>query len=185
MEMLIVIAIFSTVGSAITYAISYFYKANGYLLQETGAIDSARRGLATAFTTIREASYGDDGSYPLQSAATSSITFFADVDNDGSVEKIRLYVLDRTFYKTMTESAGNPPSYAGRTPATTTIATYVVATTSPIFRYYDSTGAELSSPVDVSQVESVSTALMVDLNPFRAPDVVTLREAATLRNLRQ
>jgi prepilin-type N-terminal cleavage/methylation domain-containing protein len=186
-EMLVVIGITGTVGMALTTLIVNFYKTNGYLLQEASAIDSAHRGLEISFTNLRQASYGDDGSYPILSAATSSITFFSDIDGDGSVEKIRLYLLQGTFYRGVTDSTSSPPVYTGQKEATTTIATYVRnATPTPLFRYFDINNTELSTTtaVDVSKITSVSTSVMVDLNPLRAPDILTLQETATLRNLR-
>lgn len=185
-EMLVVIFITGVAGIALTSMIANFYKDNGYLLQEASAVDSAHRGLETSFVDLREASYGDDGSYPIQSAGTSSITFFSDIDNDGSVEKIRLYLLNSTLYRGVTDSTSTPPTYAGQPEKTSIIASYVRnGSTTPVFRYYDSSGTLISSStIDVSQVSSVSTAVMVDLNPFRAPDVLTLTAEATLRNLR-
>lgn len=185
-ETVVVIAIFSLVSVALTTMITYFYRSNAYVFQQTGAIDSASRGLSYSFKNLREASYGDDGSFPLESAATSSIVFYSDVDNDGPVERVRVYALKGTLYRVVTNSAGSPPSYTGQAPATTTIATSIVnATSTPIFRYYDAEGVELSSPADTSKVVTVMTHLTVDLNPSRAPDIFTLRASATLRNLRQ
>ena len=185
-EMLIVITITGFVGLALTTMIVSFYRNNAYLIQATSAIDSAHRGLKTSFIDLREASYGDDGSYPLLSVATSSITFFSDVDGDGSVEKIHLYLQEGVFYRGITDSTSTPPTYVGQREATTTIATYVRNSSStPLFRYFDDNGTELaSSTIPIASIRSISTAVMVDLNPLRAPDILTLQETATLRNLR-
>lgn len=184
-ETVVSVAIIGVVGVAVMSLITYFYKSNAYVFQQTGAVDSAHRGLDYTFKNLREASYGDDGSFPVQAAATSSITFYSDVDNDGPVERVRVYLLGNTLYRTVVNSAGNPPSYAGQSQSTTTIATYVTnGTSTPIFKYYDANGAQLAAPVDVSKVASVATELSVDLNPSRAPDIFVLRASATLRNLR-
>ena len=185
-EMIVVIFITGLVGVAINTMIVTFYKQNAYLIQETSAIDSAHRGLTTSFVDLREASYGDDGSYPLQSVGTSSITFFSDIDGNGSVDKIHLYLQDGTLYRGVTLSTSSPPTYVGQAEATTTIATYVRnSSTTPLFRYYDDNGVELSSTtIPLALVRSIATSVMVDLNPLRAPDVLILQETATLRNLR-
>ncbi|MDB5195123.1 MAG: hypothetical protein JWO84_307 [Parcubacteria group bacterium] len=186
-EVIVLIAVTGLLGLTINTLIVNFYRSNAYLIQETSAIDSAHRGLRVSFEDLREASYGDDGSYPIKSAATSTITFFSDVDNDGSVERIRLYLTNGTLYRGVTDSISAPPSYTGQPEATTTIATYVRnSSTTPLFRYYDSDGSELSTTtaIDISQIASVSTTVLVDINPFRAPDILTLTETATLRNLR-
>lgn len=185
-EMIVVIFITGVVGIALNSMISNFYKTNAFLLEQTKAIDNAHRGVNTSFIDLREASYGDDGSYPIQTVSTSSITFYSDVDNDGIVERIRLYLLNGSFYRGVTDSTSTPPTYVGQPEATTTIANYVRnGTTTPIFRYYDTNGFELSSStIPIAAISSISISLSIDLNPLRAPDILILRETATLRNIR-
>jgi len=182
--MLVVITMITMVGFAIQYAIQYFYRANTYVLHGTAAINSARNGITTMASNVREATYGDDGAYPLSSAATSTITFFADVDKDGGVEKVRIYMIGNTLYRGVTNAAGNPPSYAGQAQATTTLATYVAnGTSTPLFRYFNENGAELTGTINIAQIASIMMTLMVDINPSRAPDIYTLTESATIRNV--
>jgi type II secretory pathway pseudopilin PulG len=185
-EAIVVVAITAIVGGTLLSTIRNFYRANTYVFEATTSVDSARRGLATTLSALREASYADDGNYPIATAATSSITFYSDIDSDGGIERVRVYTINGTLYRTIINASGNPPSYTGQTTSTTTIATYVRNTGSvPIFTYYNSSGVQLSttSPT-LSQIASVSTTLMVDLNPNRAPNVLTLTGSATLRNLR-
>jgi hypothetical protein len=186
-EVIVVISVTVLMGITMNSLIVNFYRDNAYLLQQTSAIDNAHRGLRISFEDLREASYGDDGSYPIQSAGTSSITFYSDIDGDGSVEKIRLYLSGTTFYRGVTDSTSSPPTYVGQKEATTTIAQYVRNSSStPLFKYYNQDGNLISSStIDVSQVAAVTTSVLVDLNPLRAPDILTLQETATLRNLRQ
>ncbi len=184
-ETLVVMAILSVVGLTLSSMIIYFYRSNAFLLEQTSAIDSAQRGLSHAFESMREASYGEDGSYPLIAAATSTVTFYSDIDVDATVERVRLYVQNGSLYQGITNSAGNPPTYAGQTEAVSTIATYVKnATSTPVFRYFDTDGTELTGTISVGRISSVRIRLDVDLNPQRAPNILTLEESATLRNLR-
>lgn len=184
-EMLVVIAIVTSAGIALSGAIQYFYRSNAFLLEQNAALDNARRGVREAVVAIREASYGDDGSYPIASAATSSITFYSDFDRDDSVEKERYVLMNGTLYRVVTNSGGAPATYAGQPMSTSTVAAYVVNGTTPLFTYHDAAGNQLSATsTDVSSIASVTITLMVDLNPNRAPNVFMLSEAATLRNLR-
>ena len=155
------------------------------MLQGTAAVNSARTGVTTFASNIREATYGDDGAYPLAAAATSSVTFHADVDKDGGVERVRVYLIGSTLYRVVQNAAGNPASYVGQAYATSTIATYVTnGTSTPLFRYFDESGAELSGTTSLANVRSIQTTLKVDINPNRAPDIFTLTQTAMLRNLR-
>ena len=184
-EVLVVVAIMGTAGLALSSAIQYFYRSNAFLLEQTAALDNARRGVREAVVAIREASYGDDGSYPIEAAATSSLTFYSDFDKDNSVEKERYTLINGTLYRVVTNSGGSPPGYAGQPVSTSTIAAYVSNGTVPIFTYFDSSGTQLSATsTDESAIASVTITLMVDLNPARAPNIFTLSEMATLRNLR-
>lgn len=186
-ETLVVIAIVTVVSIAITTAIRYFYQSNAFLLEQTAALDSARRGVLDTVHAIREASYGNDGSYPIAAAATSTITFYSDVKNVGSVAKIRYYLQGTTLYRGVTSSAGSPPSYAGQPETVSTIATYVRNPgTAPVFTYFDVNGLQLSTTTspNVAQISSVGINMQIDLNPNRAPNIFTLTESATLRNLR-
>lgn len=183
-ETLTVIAIVGTAGIALTSALVDFYRQNAYLFESTTALENARRALTTSLEDLRESSYGEDGAFPLVSAATSTITFHADIDQDGPVERVRFFVSNGTFYRTITNAAGNPPSYTGQAATSTVIAYVRNATSTPLFRYYSASGTELTAPVDVSEVSQVRVRVDIDLNPQRAPEIFTLTGSATLRNLR-
>ena len=184
LEMIIVIAIVGIVGTALSYMIQYFYRTNDYVLQEEQAVASGRQGLTVAMKNLREASYGDDGSYPIGTAATSSLLFYANVNNSTDVEEVSYYLSKGTLYRGVIIATGTPPSYVGQPQATSTIAAYIANSTStPIFQYYDNTGALLTSPVNVSAIASISTTLKIDVDPTRAPTTYTLIGTATLRNL--
>jgi hypothetical protein len=134
---------------------------------------------------LRQASYGSDGSYPIGNAATSTITFYSNTDTDSAIERVTYSVINGVFYKVIVQPAGNPPSYTGAI-STSTLSTPVVnATSTPIFRYFDNTGAELLPPVNVGRIASVQTTIIIDADVNRAPVAFTLSGAATLRNLRE
>ncbi len=186
-ETLTVVAIIGTVSGALMWAIVYLYRGNAYVFEAEAAVENARRGLSVSLEHIREASYADDGAYPLGTLATSSMIFYSDIDEDGGIERVRIYAIGDTLYREVTNAAGNPPSYTGQTPSTTTIAVYLRNTaTTPLFVYYNDTGtmfATTSAPT-LADVRSVGITILTDLNPNRAPNVVTLTGAATLRNIR-
>ncbi|MDB5189955.1 MAG: Type pilus pilin [Parcubacteria group bacterium] len=185
-ELLTVISITSVVLLALTSVIRSFYINNAYLLERTESLSSAQRGVSDSIKTIREASYGDDGSYPIAAAGTSTITVYANIDSDSAVEKVKYYLSGTNFYRVIYQATGSPPVYSSTPVSTTTIATYARnASSTPLFTYYDTNGVQLSttSPV-LASISSVQVSLLVDLNPNRAPNVFTLTESATLRNIK-
>ncbi len=185
-EAMVVVGITAAVSASLLSMIRYFYINNAYVVEATTAVENSRRGLATSLGYLREASYGDDGSYPVASAATSSVTFYSDTDSDGAIEKVKIWAYQNTLYTVITNSTGNPPSYTGGSTATTSIVSYLRnATSTPIFKYYDSSGTQLSSTsTPVSSIATLTMTVQIDLNPNRAPQIFTLFGSATLRNLR-
>ncbi|HUY62262.1 MAG TPA: type II secretion system protein [Candidatus Paceibacterota bacterium] len=183
-ETLVTIALTTIVMVALTFLIQYFYQTNAYALEETQAIDSARLSIEHTVADLREASYGADGSYPIAAAATSTVTFYADVDADGTVEKVRYYLSGSTLYRGATEPATSSPSYAGQPEATTLVVDNIRnGTSTPLFTYFGANGTQLAEPVDAGQVASVRIDIRTDINPNRAPAIYTLVGGATLRNL--
>lgn len=184
-ETVVVIAatalVFVTLGSLI----SYFYKTNSYTIEQSTAVEQARRGVEDAMLYLREASYGSDGSYPIKSVATTTVVFYANTNTDSVIERVAYTLINKTLYRTVATPTGNPPSYTNATIATSTIATPVAnGTSTPIFRYFNSAGIELSSPVDISKIASIRTTVVIDVNVNRSPVAFTLSGGATLRNLR-
>jgi type II secretory pathway pseudopilin PulG len=187
-EMIVYLSIFSIIIMAITYSVASFYRYNAYGLEQSQAVDSARRGIDPTINNIREATYSDEGAYPIISASANSFSFYSDVDRDNSIEKVRLFLdsSTNTFKKGLTDSAGDPPTYDSQPETLFTLADNVrnIEQSVDIFKYYDNTGAEVLNLSNVSSIAFVSMSVVVNVNPARAPNDFTLRASAALRNLK-
>lgn len=184
-ETLVAIGIFSIIMISITNSIIFFYRANTSSLEQAYQIDSARRGLRFLVKDLREATYGDNGGYPIAHMASTSLTFYADTDKDTIIERIH-YSLDGTnLYRNVLDSSGTPPTYSGGG-ATSTVSSYVRNAEEgvPLFRYYDAEGNEITNFIEVDEVRLVTVSIVVNILPIRAPEEFTLRSSATPRNLR-
>lgn len=184
-ETVVTVALTGVVTVALGFLIQYFYKTNAFVLEQSRAVESARRSVENAMADLREASYGADGSYPISAAATSSVMFYADISGDSAVEKVRYYLSGAVLYRGVTEPS-SASSYAGQ-PETTTLVVDNIrnsAFLTDLFSYYNQNGEQLVAPVNLSQVASVKTTVLADVNPNRAPNVYTLRGSATIRNLK-
>ena len=91
-ETLMVIVVFGLVWGAISAFIWMIYKTYGFTWQQAVAIDEARKGIETMVKEIREARFGDDGSYPIEKAADKEFIFYSDIDQDGDTERVRYYL---------------------------------------------------------------------------------------------
>ncbi|MBI4065976.1 hypothetical protein HY412_02175 [Candidatus Kaiserbacteria bacterium] len=184
-ETVVIIAVTSLVFITLGVLLSYFYKTNSYALEQSTAVGQARKGVEDAMLYLREASYGNDGAYPIKNVATSSITFYANTNNDAVIERVTYVLTNKTFYRAIATPTGNPPSYANAVTATSTMASPVTnGASTPVFRYFDKNGAELPEPVDISEISSVRTTVVIDVNVNRTPVAFTLSGGATLRNLK-
>ena len=185
METVMVIAFLAGVGIALSYSIYTFYRQNSYVFESVSALDKARFSVNAALKSLREASFGEDGAYPIAAAGTSTITFHAEVDGDYPVEKVKIWKVGTTLYRVVQNSGSNPPTYTGQAYSTSTLATNIYNSTStPIFRYYRGDGTEVLAPFDLNAIASVSVRADVDINPQRAPEIFSLFGTVTIRNLK-
>lgn len=150
----------------------------------------AERVVKTLAAEIRSMSPASNGSYPIESAATSSLVFYNDIDNDGSRERIR-YFLDSAnfrFRKGVVKPTGSPLTYNLGNETLTTLVSNVRATTSPIFEYYDEsfagTTTALTLPIDILRVRLIKATLTFDVDPNKSPVPVTITTYAMIRNLK-
>ncbi len=184
-EVIVVLAIFSLTAVALTNSVLFFYKTNAATLEQAAQVREAGRGMERMIHELREASYGDEGSYPVASFASSSVTFYADVDQDGETERVRYELWGTSMRRGVLSPSGNPLDYAGAA-ATTTIAEYVrnFSENTPVFRYWDAAGAEITDAADIGSIVSVSVNLIIDVTLSKDPAKFSLRSSATLRNVR-
>ncbi len=184
-EMLVAISIIAVITVVIAQSVIAFYRSNRVAFEESYQIRSAERGVQVLVRDLREATYGDNGAYPLAAIASSSITFYADVDRTSPVEQIHYEVSGTRLTRTVVSSAGVPPVYNGAI-STSTVSDYVrnFDDNASMFRYYDAEGVEVVSNADIADVVSVSVTVIVDITPIHSPGEFTLKSGATIRNLR-
>lgn len=185
METVVTITLMSMVLLALSSAIIFFYRTNASILEQAGAITSARRGIENAMKDLREATVAEDGSFPIVSAGPNSITFYADVDQDNSVERVRYDFTDEVLSRYTLQTSGNPPIYSGS--ETVEIISENVRNAlfgENVFTYFDIDGNELPESPSALDIKFVTATIIVNINPERAPEEFTLTSSATLRNLR-
>lgn len=185
LETLITLAIFALIMVSIVNSVLLFYRANRSSIEQAYQIESARKGVNLLVRDVREASYGEDGSYPLSAISSSSVTFYADTDRDSSVEKIRYQLSGVSLMRTVTDASGNPPTYTG-TGTTTAVSNFVRNNSQnvPIFQFFDASTTEITSASNIVRIISVTINLIINVTPSRDPGEFTLRSSATLRNVR-
>ncbi len=150
--------------------------------------------LKTMTKEIRSMESGSDGAYPIVSAATSSLTFFADVDSDGNKEKVRYYIgtttaTANTIYRGTIKPTGSPAVYNAVSEVRKILVTGVRnASTTPLFYYFDSmyagTSTPMTYPINTTSIRLVRVTITIDTDPNKAPVLRTFMTQAGLRNLK-
>ena len=91
-EMLVVICVFTLIWGVIAQSILMIYRTHGFAMDQSMAINEARRGVDLMAKEIREATDGENGAYPIELAADKEFVFYSDVDGDGRIERVRYYL---------------------------------------------------------------------------------------------
>lgn len=187
-EALVAIFVVTLVATAVGTFQKDVFALNRIFSSSLIAQDEARRALKTMSATVRSASPSSTGAYALAHVATSSLTFYSNVDGDPLKERIR-YFLDGTVLKRgVTKPSGNPLTY---NPADETIGELVhdvVNGTTPVFSYYDTTydgtTPALAEPIDIAVVRLAKITIVIDREPSAPPGPVTLTTQVSMRNLK-
>lgn len=91
-ETLIAIAIFALAMGAVSGLIVMGYRTHSFTMEQSQAINEARRGVETMIKEIREARVGDDGAYIIEKAEDYEFIFYSDIDKDEATERVRYFI---------------------------------------------------------------------------------------------
>lgn len=191
-ELLVALSIFTLGMAMVTLLFSKAWKTNSYVLEEGNAIASASRSLDATIKSIRKVKQADDGSYAIKSVGDFDLVVYLNDDKDVKTERVH-YFLDNNgnFKKGVTEPSGNPATYPAGDQTVTTVAQYVMNTSSqPVFTYYnnlfpiDTENNPLANP-QPSDVRLIGIHLWINIKPKTAPDNINMESFAELRNLNE
>lgn len=143
------------------------------------AVSSGRRSMETVSKEIRSANNSERGDYPIALASDQEFIFYSDVDYDGSYDRVRYYIVDRSLYKAVT-LPGPGRDYAGGETAVK-LADYVNNGGQEIFTYYDSNSNETT---DIDDIRMINIRLLFNVSPGMSPDDIIVETDVQLRNLK-
>lgn len=190
-ETIITISIFILSLMLLTGFIINIYRAYSYNFEQIQAINEARRGVDTMVREIREARYGDDGSYPIVEAGDFQFIFYSDIDRDSVTERVRYFLDGSDFKKGVIEPSGDPPKYFLADETIGVLSSNVRDTgLGPIFTYYngdwptDVVNNPLSTLTRLTETKLMHVYLKININPNRPPDDFELESDVQIRNLK-
>lgn len=189
-EMIIALAIGSLIAIAMGQFITSSYRTIRFAEEQHEAIASARRGVETMIKEIRSAKSGADGSFAIQAAEDYSFTFFADIDNDNAIEKVRYYLDGTNLKKGIIEPTTPPTIYPPANETVKILSPYVRNHDLPIFKYFngdypgDVINNPLPTPTRLLDTKLMQVTLLINVDESRAPNSFILESQTQLRNLK-
>jgi len=160
---------------------------------ETSSMDSMFRvrQVVNAFVReIRNSTYGVDGAYPINQANNTQVVFFSTAPkNNGTVSRIRYFVLNGILYKGITDPSGSPLKYNLATEKIATLLTNLSLGANPLFYYYDGnydgTTPPLAGPVNLTKIKFIEINITVLKQLIQnSTDTFNITAGAVFRNLK-
>ena len=188
MEVLFSIFILTLIGLAVSSFAKDIFSLNRITSDSLTAQDETRRALKTMSAEIRTASPSSLGAYALAQSATSSFTFYSNIDGDSFKERVRYFLDGTTLKKGVIKPIGTPLTYSPANEVISELIPGVANATTSIFSYYDKnydgTTQALIEPIDIATVRLVKITIVVDKDPQTPPGPMTLTTQISIRNLK-
>lgn len=163
------------------------FRQQGGMLSDA---DSARKLSFNIINELRKSERSSTGSYNIESVSSQQIVFFANLDADTLVERVRYFLQSGKLYKGIIKPTGNPLSYLSQNETVLEVQKNVANGVLPLFSYYDGnyngvSGNPLSLPVNPTQVKFVKISLMIfNIGGKAGTNTYTITASGALRNLK-
>lgn len=188
LEILIAISIVAVFLGVVVYFGFDITGFNSFITENIISQNELQLTLNSLVTEIRSMGPSSIGGYPLETATSSSLIFYSDIDQDGLFERVRYFLTGATLMKGVIKPAGSPLAYNLTDEKTTEAVHYVISDPSSIFKYYGFESVvgdpPLSFPINPALVRSIRAELTTDRDIQSQPGAVTFSVFATIRNLR-
>lgn len=189
MEVFITLGIFLLIMGAVAAFEANVFNNQRTISSSFKSAQDAQILLKTIIKEMRGMEPGANGAYALVTVSTSTVSFYGDQANDGTIEQITYYLASSTLYRGVIQPTGSPATYNSANQVSKVLVTSVRNTSStPVFQYFDTnytgTSSPLSSPVTPTSVRLIKINLTLDADTNRSPQPVTYSTQASLRNLK-
>lgn len=162
---------------------------NTTLSYDLMAQSEARHAFEEMSAGLRSASASSIGTYAIDSASSTAFIYYADVNRDGLMERIRYFKTKSTLKKGVIIPSGSPLTYnSANEKITELVHDLINDPANPIFSYYDSgydgTTAPLTYPINLLAIRLVKINFILDHNVSKPPPALTFTTQISLRNLK-
>lgn len=186
-EMVIAIGIYTILMLAVMTSVASLYRSNAYAIEQSGEVDSARRGVTQWNRDVKEMTTAEDGTWPIAIIEQHRLGYYSDTDQDDSVEYVEYILATTTITKYTYNPTGTPATYDLTSPdSEETLSEYVqnINQATSTFFYYDNNGAALASTSPLIDIRFIQMQVIVNIDPDRNPGEFMLRSSLAPRNLK-
>jgi len=187
-EILVSVSIFSAIIIFIGGFQSDVFSLNRIIQSGLQSQSEAKKIIRPFTNEVRSAAPSNLGAYPISVAGSTIFSFYTDVDSDGLREKVKYFLDNGEFKKSIISPTGQPLAYNQENEQIIKVVQDVV--NFDIFEYYDSTydgtasSSPLVQPVTTSDVRLIKITLVIDSDPNSPPAPVEVTTQVSIRNLK-
>jgi prepilin-type N-terminal cleavage/methylation domain-containing protein len=160
LEVLVVIAIAGAVIVVVGNVGTNIGSLNGLIENNLQSKSDVAQTLQIIASEIRGAGPSAAGAYPIVAAATSSFSFYSNINDNGIIDYVSYYLASSTIYRVLIAPTGTPATYPTSSQITfDMIDNVTLVSSTPLFSYFDTSyagsGSSMASPVAVASVRLV------------------------------
>lgn len=164
-EILVVMGIVVIIGLAVgTFGRDIFWQ--NYKISQNLVIDAETKiALARLITELRRAQPASNGAYEIESASSTAIIFYSDIDNSGARARLHYWLDGTSFKRGVIKPTGQPYVYNQNNESVSVIVNNL-SSTSTIFSYYnnsyDGTASSLAliPPIEIRNIRLIKINLL-------------------------
>jgi len=188
-EIIIVIAILGIIMIAMSSFQLGILNNNRFSQDSLTSLQDAKTILRTMIKEMRTIAPSNNGSFAIINVATSTISFYSDIDGDAIKEQLRYFLVSTTLKKGVIKPSGSPLVYNPANENISILANNIKNSTSTmLFEYYNEnytgTSSPLTYPINLSDIHLIKVNLMIDVDPNRSPVPRLYTSQVNLRNLK-
>ncbi len=167
-----------------------FY-VNRFTIEQGMNVAEVQKTIRSFTAKLREAKQSDAGGYLIEVASEEELTFFANIDDDTTTERLHYFTENNQLKLGISEPTGFPATYPVNDDTVQIVGNGVVNTAlQPMFQYYnrdypsDMVNNPLIMPIDPVDIGMVKIDLYVNVNTIEVPDSTHMETFVRPRNIK-
>lgn len=162
---------------------------NTLVSSELQVKSSISQSLQVMSEEIQSATISSNGAYPIDTALTSTFSFYSDIYKNGAAEHVRYFYATSTIYKGVIVPTGTPARYPTSSEVVTNLVdNVIIPSSSPLFVYYNSsyTGTQqpLAYPIGIANIRLVGISFEAQNNQTSSAKRSPLQYFSSLVDIR-